>query len=115
MPAKQEFSKVGFLKSYLLPLLMIIVIPGFGLWFFDHVESWYDNEFRQVMLTRIQQDRELTDAQRQRAIEIYQKVSVSKILASNKPEAKELQQRFVNVQFRYATFRWMKRIALVCL
>jgi Zn-dependent protease with chaperone function len=115
MPKKQNFSKSGFAKSYLLPALITFLIPGFGLWFFNHVERSYDARFREVVLSQIQADRSLTDDQRTRALKFYETVSVSRILASNKPEAKHLQEGFKNVQTRYAIFRWMKRISTICL
>src|SRR6185295_18125374 len=60
-------------------------------------------------------DPKLTGDRRDRAVKFYESVSVSRILASNNPEAKRLQDSFESVQLRYAIFRWMKRIALTCL
>ncbi|HKQ40453.1 MAG TPA: M48 family metallopeptidase [Verrucomicrobiae bacterium] len=113
--AKSDFSKLGFIKSYLLPALVTFLIPGFGLWFFDHVESYYDQHIREAVLAQIRTEQKATEAQREKAIQFYSSVSVSKILASNKPEAKRLQANFDHVKTRYAIFRWMKRTALVCL
>src|SRR5438477_655730 len=105
MPAKTDFSKVGFLKSYLLPALITFLIPAFGLWFFRHVESYYDREILNSMISQIQADQKLTDAQRERTIKFYQSYPVSKILASNNPNAKPVQESFQNVSTRYAIFR----------
>src|SRR6185295_4379342 len=115
MPAKAEFTKVGFIKSYLLPALFTFLIPGFSLWFFRHVESYYDQHMREAIVSQIKADKELTDEKRETAIKFYQRVPVSRILASNKPEAKPLQDGFNHVKTRYAIFRWMKRSALACL
>jgi Zn-dependent protease with chaperone function len=115
MRAKPQFTRAGFLKSYLLPALIIFLIPGFGLWFFDHVEASFDSRIREEIISGMQADRQLTAAQREQAAQSLQKLSVSKVLASNKPEAKRMQDTFKSVQTRYAIFRWMKRIALVCL
>src|SRR5207237_749889 len=43
------------------------------------------------------------------------KISVSRVLASNNPKAKPLQESFRPTRTRYAIFRWMKRTAAVCL
>src|SRR5262245_3806359 len=115
MPSKPKFTKVGFMKACLLPALVIFFIPGFGFWFFDHVESYFDGKIRESLLSQIQQDKTLTPVERNKATQFYSSVSVSKILASNKPSAKRLQAGFYTVQTRYAIFRWMKRISLVCL
>jgi Zn-dependent protease with chaperone function len=114
-PKRPEFTKAGFVKKSFLPLLIIFLIPGFGLWFFDHVERHFDRMIRDTILAQIQTDNRFTPEQREKATRFYQKVRVSRILASNKPEAKELQGSFGNVSTRYAIFRWMKRISLLCL
>src|SRR5436309_2133805 len=115
MPSKPALSKVGLIKSYLLPVLITFLIPGFALWFFEHVESSYDQKIRKSVISQIQGDQRMTEAQRQTAIKLYKSIVVSRVLASNDPKAKPLQDSFANVQTRYAIFRWMKRIALVCL
>ncbi|MGZ4964553.1 MAG: M48 family metallopeptidase [Limisphaerales bacterium] len=110
-----NFTKVGFLKSYVLPAIVIFLIPGFGLWFFDHVEKWHDTQFRDRFLAQIRADGSLTQEQKQKGFDFYQRVPVSKILASNKPELKPLQDDFKSVKTRYAIFRWMKRAGKICL
>ena len=115
MAATLEFTKARLAKSYVIAALFTFLIPGFSLWFFDHVESSYDKEIRNSVVASIRADASLKAAERDKAIAFYERVPVSRILASNKPEAKPLQDSFAGVQLRYAIFRWMKRIALVCL
>lgn len=115
MKSKSPFSKIGFLKSYLLPILIMFVVPGFGLWFFNHVEKHFDQEIRESLVSRIRTDQTMTAEERKRATEFYERVSVSRILASNKPGAEEIQATFSPVKTRYAIFRWMKRTAFLCL
>ncbi len=93
----------------------MFLIPGFSLWFFQHVQRHYDREIRESLITQIETDRSMSEEERKETIKFYQKLSVAKVLASNKPEARELQAQFKPVQTRYAIFRWMKRTALVCL
>src|SRR5688572_12445674 len=109
MKSKPSFLKVGFLKSYLLPVLIMFLIPGFGLWFFNHVEAHYDGEIRESLISQIKADQTMSAEERERAIKFYKRASVSSILASNKPGAKEIQEHFSPVRTRYAIFRWMKR------
>src|SRR5262245_4311790 len=115
MAAKPEFTKAGFLKAYLLPALITFLIPGFGLWFFNHVEGHYDSEIREELLSQIRSDRDMSEEQRQKALKFYEKISVSRVLASNNPKAKPLQESFQSVHIRYSIFRWMKRTATICL
>lgn len=115
MSKDRTFSKVGFVKSYVLPVLIIFLIPGFGLWFFDHVEGHYDREIGASLVAQVKADTKMTEENRKEAIEFYERVTVSRILASNHPEAKQMQAGFAPVKTRYAVFRWMKRISLVCL
>ncbi len=115
MAAKPQFTKAGFLKSYFLPALIIFLVPGFGLWFFDLVESSTDSRIRDGIITNIQADGKMTAEEREETLQFYQRVPVSRILASNKAEARPLQAHFSSVKTEYAIFRWMKRVALACL
>lgn len=115
MKKKPSFTKAGFLKPYVLPVLIMFLIPGFGLWFFNHVEKYYDKEIRETLLSQIKMDQKMSADERARATEFYERVSVSRILASNKPGVEEIQQNFSPVKTRYAVFRWMKRTSAICL
>ncbi|HTG44727.1 MAG TPA: M48 family metallopeptidase, partial [Verrucomicrobiae bacterium] len=115
MTSKPEFTKAGLVKSYLLPALFTFLIPGFGLWFFAHVESSYDRKIREKSIAQIKVDNTLSEEQRQQGIAFYTATPISKVLASNNPKARRLQAAFDGVHTRYAIFRWMKRISLTCL
>src|SRR5258706_1388932 len=115
MSSKPTFTRAGFAKSYVIPLLIVFLIPGFSLLFFGHVEADYDKHMRESILSQIQMDSRATEEQRAKAIKFYQTVPVSKILASNNAKNKRLQSSFSNLSFRYGIFRWMKRIAAICL
>ena len=79
MKNETSFTKVGFLKSYLLPVLIMFLIPGFGLWFFNHVESHYDGEIRESLISQIRSDQTLTTEERDRAIHFYERSKVSRM------------------------------------
>jgi len=110
MSSKSKFTKVGFIKSYLLPVLITFLIPGFALWFFDHVESYYDRHIRESVLSQIQADHRLTAEQHQKPPNSTKPYGFPEFSPQNDPEAKSLRDSFKNVQTRYAIFRWMKRI-----
>ena len=115
MATKAEFSRGALTRSYLIAALITFLVPGFSLWFFNHIEASYDRQIRDSVVASIRADPDMKRAERDKAIAFYQRVPVSRILASNRPEAKPLQDSFQNVQTRYATFRWMKRIAFICI
>jgi Zn-dependent protease with chaperone function len=115
MAVRYKFDRAGFVKAVLLSALLILLVPGFSLWFFHHVESDYDRRIREQIVGEIQADQSLSATARADSLAFYQKIRVSRILASNRPEARRLQEHFAPVKERYAVFRWMQRIALVCL
>lgn len=115
MKTDPSSSKTGFLKSYILPALIIFLMPAFGLWFFSHVENYYDGEFRDSLVSQVRTDAAMSEEDRKNTIEFYERVPISKILASNKSEVRDLQEQFASVSKRYAVFRWMRRASAVSL
>lgn len=115
MQSSQAFSKLGFARSYVLPLFVVFLIPAFGLWFFGHAEKHFDQQFLAQIEASIAGDESSSQEEKDKALEFFREVPVSRILASNHPEARDTQAMFEGMSFEYATFRWMKRIAFVCL
>lgn len=111
-----QFSRTGFAGRYLLPVFLIFLIPGCALWFFNHVQSYYDHRLMTMYERQIQANTTLTNEVRERRLAIYRKVPVSTLLASSRPELKGWQSGFpTRVRWDYFTFRWMIRIARYCL
>lgn len=108
-------KKPRFLKEHVLPLFLIFLIPGFSFWFFDHAERRFDEEIRKEVIAQVRADSRISQEEKAEVIAFYEQARVSKIMASNRPEAKELQATFEPSKLRYAVFRWSKRIALTCL
>ncbi len=107
--------KQWLFKAVLLSVLLILLVPVFSLWFFHHVESDYDGHAREQFIGEIQAEQKLTAAQRAESLAFFQKLRVSKILASNQPQDRRVQHYFAALKNQYAVFRWMQRIALACL
>ena len=103
------------IKQHILPLLLAFVIPGFSLWFFDHAESRIDSDIRKELLDDVRRSSDLSEEDREAATEFYSKIKVSEIMASKDPEMAPLQELFEPAALRYATFRWCKRISMICL
>ena len=104
-----------FFQQHILPVLFVFLIPGFSAWFFSYAETTLDQEmFRQIQ-AELDHSSKISSKEKTEFLEFYRRVPVSRIMASNKPQAAKVQAAFASVRFRYATFRWMKRTAWVCL
>ena len=115
MSPTERFTRLGFIKSYLLPALVLFLIPSFGLWFFSHVEASLDAKAKDYMLELIRADSKMSEAEKKEALEFYEQIPVSRILASNGAETQELRDLFAPSQTRYAVLRWMKRASAACI
>lgn len=112
---KNQPPRKSFFKQHILPALLVFLVPGFSVWFFGYAERDTDKEILSSIEHQINGERNTTDAQKKEALAFWQNAPVSKIMASKKPEAAELQSMFEPAKSRYAIFRWMKWTAWVCL
>lgn len=116
MDDQRSFSKLGFAKTFLLPLLFVFVIPGFSLWFFDHAEQKFDTMIRASILAEIDADKALSSEKKSEARRFYREVSIAQVLATSDPKLKAFQESFdSSLRQRYAQFRWGKRLSALCL
>jgi Zn-dependent protease with chaperone function len=107
--AEPGFSKMGFAKTFVLPCLLIFVVPAVGLAFFLHAESRFDDQARESILKQISEDRRLSAETRAKAIERVSTVRFSRLLR----DPKFAQEVNSSVRFDYATFRWMIRLSFL--
>jgi Zn-dependent protease with chaperone function len=107
-----------FYRLYLLPNLLVLVLPVFGLFFFTHAEEVIDRQIEARLEADLSKATKLTEGQRLVAITFYRANPISKILASSDPQMARHQQVFASMETAartYAIFRWMKRLSWVCL
>jgi Zn-dependent protease with chaperone function len=101
--AQEALSSFGFLKTFVVPALLIFLVPILSFLFFTHAQRRFDNEAREAILESIRSDKTLTDEQRAKATAFFTANPVSQLLlheqfaALGTPESR----------FYYATFRWM--------
>jgi len=105
----------SFFTAHILPAILVFLIPGFSAWFFSYAESRNDHEALVQIETQVARSADSTAADKAKIVDFYRRHPLSRILASSDPKAAPVQAQFEPVQFRYATFRWMKRIAWTCL
>src|SRR5690606_10327387 len=105
------FTHLGFTKTYVLPALLVFLIPVIGLAFFYHVRSGFDNDLREAIIGEILEDETIDDERREELIAIYENVPFSQLLTD--PEfASQVDSQ---IRFEYATFEWMIRLSLVAI
>lgn len=115
MAPSKSHPASDFFKKHLLPILLVLVIPVFSLFFFLDAERRTDAEVLESIERSIGEDRDMSSEQREAELEFFRTHPASAILASKDPEMASLQSMFEPSRTTYAVFRWMERIAWVCL
>ena len=107
--AREDFSKLGFAKSFVLPALLVFLLPAISLAVFSHARARYDAEMRESILRQIQSDPTMSVQERAEAIDFFRAVPFSRLLRN---------QEFAalvdsDVRFHFATFRWMILLSVI--
>ena len=105
----------GFFRVHILPVLFVFLIPLLSLWVFSYAERSTNEKVLAQLTEEIKEDRKIDAENKARAIAFFSARPISEVMASNRPEDASIQAMFEPVSTRYATFRWMKRIAWICL
>lgn len=112
---RNEIEELGILRGYVYPSLVLFVVPLFSLAFFNSAQRKFDRELLASIEQAITDMPDATAAEREAARIFYRTHPVSELLASDAPEFAEARGQFdADTRFYYATFRWMIRIALLC-
>jgi Zn-dependent protease with chaperone function len=104
----------SFVKLHILPALLVLIIPAFSAWFFAYAEDWMDGEVLSAVEADVARSN-LPEEKRTAILNFYRSNPVSRMMAADDPQALKMQETFAPTKLRYATFRWMKRIAWICL
>src|SRR5688572_22128054 len=105
--AKRGFSSIGFAKTFVLPGLLVFMVPVASLLFFLHAQSRFDAQAREEILSEIRQDASLAPGEREQAIAYFTEHPFSELI-QNDEFAADVDSR---ARFDYATFRWMIRLS----
>lgn len=109
--ASHDITTISFVKTFVVPGLLIFLIPFISFFFFWHAQSRFDDDARAEILKQIKADPNQTPEKKAQAVEFFEKVPVSRIIS-----APEFAPMFgESTQFDYATFRWMIRLSLLSL
>jgi Zn-dependent protease with chaperone function len=104
---RRDFSKFGFVKTYILPGVLVFLIPFASLLFFRHAQGSFDAEAREDILKQIEEVAGPSPEKKAAAVAFYAEHPVSELL-----EHEEFAARMdPTMRFYYATFRWMIRLS----
>jgi len=105
--AQQDVSKLGFGKTFVLPALLVFLVPVLSFVFFRHAESRFNDRARESVLAKVREDRSLSEEDRAKAIAFVTIVPASE-LARHKETSQILPP---GARFHFATFRWAIRLS----
>jgi Zn-dependent protease with chaperone function len=103
MSQTSKAPKFSFLTTFVLPALLIFLVPVLSYFFFWHAQSRFDSQLRESILSQIRANQSLSEVRRAQMIAFYTEVPVSRLL-SIEQFAATLPSK---TRFYYATFRWM--------
>ena len=111
-----DFTKLGFVNTYVYPALALFLIPVLSLVFFYYTQGSYDHDFQEAVSAAIRTDQQMAPEEKADALAFYEAVPLSTVLASNDPALAEVQNMVPSqTQLDYAVFRWAIRIAWGCI
>lgn len=111
-PDAPQFTRMGFVKTNVIPALLVFVIPVFSWWFFQSATDRYDGMMLQSIERGINADTELDAAQKEDLLAHWRATPVSRILATPGPQTEEFKRGMdSDIVLHYAIFRWMVRSA----
>ncbi len=113
---RERFTKLGFLKTYLMPVLMIFLIPGFSWWFFNYVQSDYDQEALESIKASLYNEPNMPEEKRAAVLVFHEKMPLSKILSINDPVLDDFKSGINDsVKRDYFMFHWLIILSEICL
>lgn len=104
-----KLTSFGFAKTFVLPGLMVFLVPVVSLLFFLHAQSRFNARARESVLSQIRSDATLTPEQRARATTLFTDHPFSELL-QNREFADDVDS---TMRFHFATFKWMIRLSKI--
>lgn len=100
---KRDFTNPGFVKTFVLPSILIFLIPAISLAFFLHARSLFDSRIRDSITEQVGKDQSLTPQDREKAIAFFAENPISSLLDD---------PRFAGMvdsttRMYYASFHWL--------
>ena len=103
----QAMTSGSFAKTFVLPALLVFLIPALSYLFFLHARATYNADARENITSQIRTNDKLTDEQREQMIAYYSARPFSELIQEEEIAANTSSE----MQFHYATFRWAIRLS----
>ena len=100
---REDLTNLGFAKTFVLPSILVFLIPSISLAFFLHAQARFDARYQDAFSIQIQKDPTLAPQERDRLIAFYATNPVSKLLAI--PEFASKVDG--TTRLYYAMFHWL--------
>lgn len=108
----EQFSKAGFLKTYGLPVLFLVLVPAVGWWFSSHATARYDARMRDMAISSIERDASMPEEAKNEGQAFYEANPVSALCVSDDPRLRTLVGRLESECSDIAQFTWMRRLSV---
>lgn len=96
MSKAKQAPKVRFLTTFVLPALLVFLVPVLSFFFFRHAQARFDSQIRESILKQIHADGSLTAGQRARAIDFFNEMPISRLMA-NREFASQMQRHALSL------------------
>ena len=111
----EQFSKAGFLKSYVFPALFVLLIPGIGIWFAGYATRSLDGDVQENALSSIRQDTSVSPEDKETLSAFYQETPASAICRGGTPQLNGLATALEDVCSADRQFAWIRQISWACI
>ncbi|WDI43926.1 M48 family metalloprotease [Bremerella sp. P1] len=113
---QNDVSSLGFVKTYVYPALALFLIPIVCLFFYEYVQSTYDQEFLEAAIAEINADATMTPAEKAQNIEAAQNTPLSWLLVIDDPEVAAWRSQLPTEYLYYnLSIIWAIRISWFCI
>lgn len=112
----EDFSKLGFAKTYVYPALALFLIPIACLIFYEYVQSSFDQQFFEATVADLRSDPTIAPEDKAAAIEFLQSHRLSDMLVSSHPQDVAFRQaQDSEFLFYQLSVVWAIRISWACI
>lgn len=112
----EQFTKLGFARTYIYPALALFLIPIASLVFYSYVQSSTDQEFREAYIDIVKSSAQLSPKEKANAISYFEEYPVSTIMVSSDPRDVALRSDLPTETFiQLWSVIWAIRISWICI
>ncbi|QDU73593.1 Protease HtpX [Bremerella volcania] len=113
---QHDVSSLGFVKTYVYPALALFLIPVACLFFYEYVQSSYDQEFLDAAIAEINANAQMTPEEKAQSIEGARNMPLSWLLVNDDPEVAAWRNQLPTEYLYYnLSLIWAIRISWFCI